>query len=207
MLVPLADPARRRRDGRATARCREYSPKVAFVQGMSLLSPGVDFVSPLADEHWMRIALNEADLAATHGDIPVGCVVVGASGHELGRGRNRRELDGDPTAHAEVVALREAAKRTGNWRLVDATLYVTLEPCTMCAGAIINARIARVVYGVADPKAGAIDSVYRIGLDERLDHRIRVEGGFYRVACLERLRRFFATLRAEERTSSRRSPQ
>jgi tRNA(adenine34) deaminase len=165
----------------------------------------MDFVSPLADEHWMRIALEEADLAETHGDVPVGCVVVGANGHELGRGRNRRELDGDPTAHAEVVALREAAKRAGHWRLADATLYVTLEPCTMCAGAILNARIARLVYGVADPKAGAVDSVYRVGIDGKLDHRIRVEGGVFRAACLERLRRFFETLRANERASSRRS--
>jgi tRNA(adenine34) deaminase len=144
----------------------------------------------------MRIALEEADVAATGGDIPVGCVIVGADGRELGRGGNRREVDADPTAHAEVVALRAAAKALGTWKLVDATLYVTLEPCTMCAGAIVNARVARVVYGVADPKAGAIDSVYGVGTDGKLDHQIRVEGGYLRGACLERLRRFFAALRA-----------
>jgi tRNA(adenine34) deaminase len=145
---------------------------------------------------WMRIALEEADRAAQHGDVPVGCVIVSASGQELGRGRNKRELDGDPTAHAEIDAVRAAARQIGHWRLEGATLYVTLEPCAMCAGALVNARVARVVYGASDPKAGAVDSLFGIGRDARLNHRFEVTSGVLAADAVERLQRFFRRLRA-----------
>jgi tRNA(adenine34) deaminase len=143
----------------------------------------------------MRIALGEADHAAAAGDVPVGCVIVGPDG-ELGRGRNRREADGDPTAHAEILALRQAAQKVGRWRLDGAVAYVTLEPCPMCAGALVNARIRRLVYGAADPKAGAVRSLFEIGTDRRLNHRFEVEGEVLGAECAERLQAFFARLRA-----------
>src|SRR5512139_3576119 len=122
-------------------------------------------------EHaFMGIALDEARAAAAAGDVPVGAVIV-QGGVIIGRGRNRRETDGDPTAHAEVVALREAAKAIGHWR-IEATLYVTQEPCPMCAGAIVNARISRLVYGCTNPKAGAVTTLYQIPTDSRLNHRV-----------------------------------
>lgn len=147
------------------------------------------------DLAWMQVALEEAARAAEHGDVPVGCVIVGAEGSELARGRNRRELDGDPTAHAEIAALREAARRIGHWRLEGATVYVTLEPCPMCAGALVNARVARVVYGAADPKAGAVDSVYSIGQDRRLNHSFEVTAGVLAEKSVEQLQAFFRRLR------------
>ncbi len=148
-------------------------------------------------EEWMREALREADTAADAGDVPVGAIIVNAEGVELGRGQNRREQDQDPTAHAEVVALRAAAAATGHWRLEGSTLYVTLEPCPMCAGALINARVAHVVYGAADPKAGALDSLYNMGNDLRLNHRLEsVTPGVLQQECVERLQAFFAKLRA-----------
>ncbi|WP_228430964.1 tRNA adenosine(34) deaminase TadA [Baekduia soli] len=125
-----------------------------------------------ADEHWMREALEEARSAVGHGDVPIGAVVV-ADGHIIGRGRNERERDQDPTAHAEVLALRRAAAALGSWRVLDATLYVTLEPCAMCAGAIVLSRIPRVVYGAPDPKAGAAGSVLDVLAQPQLNHRPR----------------------------------
>ncbi len=125
----------------------------------------------------MREAMAEAEAAAVAGDVPVGAVVVDASGEIVGRGRNRREADQDPTAHAEVDALRRAAAGLGHWRIEGATVYVTLEPCPMCAGALVNARVARLVYGCPDPKAGAVDTLFTIGQDPRLNHRFAVEGG------------------------------
>lgn len=148
----------------------------------------------LSDEGWMSIALEEARAAGTAGDVPVGCVIVDASGTALGRGRNRRETDCDPTAHAEIVALREAARVLGTWR-VEATLYVTQEPCPMCAGAIVNARVARLVYGCANPKAGAIATLYQIATDARLNHRVAVVGGVLETECAKELSSFFAALR------------
>lgn len=155
------------------------------------------FTSPTVDEQWMRLALAEADAAASAGDVPVGCVVVSAEGQLVGIGRNRREADQDPTAHAEIVALRQAASRTGHWRLESTTLYVTLEPCVMCAGALVNARVSRVVYAAADAKAGGIDSKYRIGQDRQLNHCFAVDGGLLRDEAAERLQRFFTELRAQ----------
>jgi tRNA(adenine34) deaminase len=144
----------------------------------------------------MTVALAEADAAAAAGEVPVGCVIVGADELELGRGRNGREGLADPTAHAEMIAIRAAAVRQGDWRLGGATAYVTLEPCAMCAGALVLARVARVVYGCSDPKAGAVTTLYSIGRDPRLNHRFEVVEGVLEAECAERLRRFFAALRA-----------
>ncbi len=151
----------------------------------------------MTDEQWMRAALEEADRAAARGEVPVGCVVVGADGTVLGRGHNLRETDADPTAHAEIVAIREASRVRRSWRLEGATLYVTLEPCVMCAGAMVNARIARVVWGCDDPKGGACATLYTIGEDTRLNHRFTATRGVLEAECADRLKRFFAELRAQ----------
>jgi len=148
------------------------------------------------DEHYMRLALAEAEEAARVKDVPVGAIVVDQEGTVIGSGRNRREVDHDPTAHAEIVALRQAAARLGTWRLHDATLFATLEPCPMCAGALVNARIARVVYGCDDPKAGALRSLFSLGQDPRLNHRFAVTPGVLRDECARILSDFFAALRA-----------
>lgn len=145
------------------------------------------------DEVWMTIALEEARAAAAAGDVPVGAIVV-ADGHIIGRGRNRRELDHDPTAHAEINALREAAKALGMWR-VEASLFVTQEPCPMCAGAIVNARVKRLVFGCTNPKAGAVETLYTIVTDPRLNHRVEVTGGVLAAECAAELSQFFAALR------------
>jgi tRNA(adenine34) deaminase len=144
----------------------------------------------------MQHALDEAQSAALHGDVPVGAVIIDGMGEEVGRGHNRREIDGDPTAHAEIIALRAAARRRGHWRLDDCTAYVTLEPCPMCAGALINARIARLVYGASDPKAGAIESLYRLADDARLNHRYGVVSGVGAPESAAQLQAFFRALRA-----------
>lgn len=144
----------------------------------------------------MRLALAEADACLETHDVPVGAIVVAEDGRILSRGRNAREATGDPTAHAEILALREAAAALGHWRLLGATLYVTLEPCPMCAGALVNARVARVVYGCDDPKAGAVGSLFTIGQDARLNHRFEVRKGVLASECAGRLKAFFAKLRA-----------
>ena len=128
------------------------------------------------DEHFMRLALREAERATEHDDVPIGAVVV-RDGEVVGVAGNERELRGDPTAHAEQLALREAAAAVGGWRIPSSVLYVTLEPCAMCAGAIVLARVPRVVYGAADPKAGAAGSVLDVLGEPKLNHRPRVEGG------------------------------
>lgn len=125
----------------------------------------------------MRLALEEAQVALGHGDVPVGAVVVGPDGAVVARDHNRREANSDPTAHAEVLALSSAARQAGTWRLDDHTLVVTLEPCAMCAGAAVNARIARLVYGAADLKAGACWSLFNIPQDRRLNHNMEMESG------------------------------
>jgi tRNA(adenine34) deaminase len=141
----------------------------------------------------MRLALREARRAA--GDVPVGAVVLDASGRLLGAGRNERERTGDPTAHAEIVALRQAAVRLGEWRLSGCTLVVTLEPCTMCAGAAVLARIERLIYGAIDPKAGAVGSLWDVVRDRRLNHRPEVVAGVLAEECAELLTEFFARRR------------
>ena len=146
---------------------------------------------PSNDETFLRTALEQAQLAADAGEVPVGAVIVGPDGDVLARGQNRVLRDSDPTAHAEMVALREAGKALGNYRLEGCALYVTLEPCAMCAGAMIHARIARLVYGAADPKAGAAGSVLSVLNHPQLNHQIQVTSGALAEECGEMLRQFF----------------
>jgi tRNA(adenine34) deaminase len=145
----------------------------------------------------MRAAIEEAQGAMRAGEVPIGCVVVHEPvGQIIGRGHNRREADADPTAHAEIVAMRQAARHLGHWRLLDCALIVTLEPCPMCAGAIVAARMPRLIYGAADPKAGAVRTLYRLCEDDRLNHRVLVEEGVLADECAELLREFFRQQRA-----------
>lgn len=146
------------------------------------------------DEYFMRLALREAAQALEHEDVPIGAVIV-QGGEVLGSGHNERELRGDPTAHAEVIALREAARRLGSWRVLDAVMYVTLEPCAMCAGALVLARVPRVVFGAADPKAGAAGSVLNVLEEPRLNHRPQVERGLLAEESADLLGMFFAPRR------------
>lgn len=146
------------------------------------------------EEYFMRLALREAERAPEHDDVPIGAVVV-HGGEVIGAGHNERELRQDPTAHAEALALREAARRLGSWRVLDSVLYVTLEPCAMCAGAIVLARVPRVVFGTPDPKAGAAGSVLDVLAEPRLNHRPEVAGGLLGAECAELLTRFFASRR------------
>ncbi len=142
----------------------------------------------------MRLALREASRALEHEDVPIGAVVV-REGEVIGSAHNERELRADPTAHAEMIALRDAARAVGSWRILDAVMYVTLEPCAMCAGAIVLARLPRVVFGTPDPKAGAAGSVFNIFEEPRLNHRPQVEEGLLAGESAELLRAFFAPRR------------
>ena len=143
----------------------------------------------------MRLALEEAAGCAASGDVPVGAVVLDAGGAVVGRGRNEREATGDPTAHAEVLALRAAAATVGAWRLTGCTLVVTLEPCTMCAGALVLARVDRLVHGAVDPKAGAVGSLWDVARDRRLNHRLEVVPGVLEQECAALLTGFFQARR------------
>jgi tRNA(adenine34) deaminase len=143
----------------------------------------------------MRAALAEAEAAAVAGDVPVGAIVIDDAGTIVARGRNRREADHDPTAHAEIEAIRAAARATGQWRLDGLTLVVTLEPCTMCAGALTTARLSRLVFGAADPRAGAVGSIWDVVRDQRLFPVPEVIGGILADDCLSVLRAFFAERR------------
>lgn len=147
----------------------------------------------------MRLALEQAQTAREHGEVPVGAVIV-HEGKVIGNGRNFREEHQDPLAHAEIFAIAEAAKALGSWRLIGATCYVTLEPCPMCAGALVLARVARVVYGADDPKAGAVKSLYEIGNDPRLNHRFELTPGVLAQECGQVLSAFFAEVRAKRKT-------
>lgn len=144
----------------------------------------------------MRAALDEARLAAGHGDIPIGAVAV-REGQIIARAHNRREIDGDPTAHAELLVIRAASQVIGHWRLEQVTLVCTLEPCAMCAGAMVLARLPRLVFGAADPKAGAGGSVMDLLAHPRLNHRVEVTGGVLADECSALIVEFFARLRAE----------
>jgi tRNA(adenine34) deaminase len=146
------------------------------------------------DEWFMRLAIREAERALEHEDVPIGAVVV-REGEVIGAGHNERELRQDPTAHAEMLALREAATAVGAWRVLDSVLYVTLEPCAMCAGAIVLARVPRVVYGTVDPKAGAAGSVLDILAEPRLNHRPEVSSGLLAAECAALLTDFFGSRR------------
>jgi len=143
----------------------------------------------------MRAALAEAAAAGGTGDVPVGAVIVDADGVVVAHGRNRREADADPTAHAEIVAIRAASRARGSWRLDGLTLVVTLEPCTMCAGAITEARLSRLVYGAADPRAGAVGSLWDVVRDQRLVPVPEVIGGVLAAECLKTIRTFFSERR------------
>jgi tRNA(adenine34) deaminase len=149
------------------------------------------------DEVFMRQALAEAQLAYQQGEVPIGAVVVKDCA-VIGRGYNRRETWRDPTAHAEVIAIRQAAAALRAWRLTGCTLYVTIEPCAMCAGAIVLSRLERLVYGADDPKAGAVVSLYEITADERLNHRVAVTAGILADECSDIIRRFFRRLRERD---------
>ena len=146
------------------------------------------------DQVWMLEALAEARRAAGIGEVPIGAVVV-REGAVIGRGHNRREADGDPLAHAELLAIREAASRLEGWRLEGCTVYVTLEPCAMCAGALVNSRVERLVYGTADPKAGYCGTLGNLVQDPRLNHRLEVTAGVLESESAALLRGFFASLR------------
>lgn len=146
------------------------------------------------DQEAMRLALDVAGGALAHADVPIGAVIT-RGGEVIARACNRREADGDPTAHAEILVLRAASAITGSWRLEDCTLYVTLEPCSMCAGALVLARLGRLVYGATDPKAGAVGSVYDIPRDPRLNHHVPVTAGVLSEECSAALRAFFTERR------------
>ena len=149
-----------------------------------------------SDEQWMQAAIEEARRAEAEGEVPVGAIIV-HEGQIIGRGRNGRESTQDPTAHAEMIAIREAATAVGSWRLIDTTLYVTLEPWPMCAGALVNARVPRVVWGCDDPKAGATQTLYTIGNDDLLNHRFECVPGVLGDECSALLSQFFAAIRAQ----------
>mgnify|MGYP000844255210 FL=1 len=154
-------------------------------------------MTPAMDDlTWMRLALEEARRAPEHGDVPIGAVVV-RDGAVLARAHNRREVDGDATAHAELIAIREASRIIGHWRLEGATLYCTLEPCAMCAGAMVLARLPRLVYGTHDPKAGAGGSIMDLLNHPQLNHRVEVTGGVLAEECAKVIVDFFAGLRAQ----------
>jgi tRNA(adenine34) deaminase len=146
------------------------------------------------DEYFMRLALREAERALEHDDVPVGCVIV-LDGEVIAAACNERELAGDPTAHAEILALREASKKVGSWRLDGCAMYVTLEPCAMCAGAIVLGRLPRVVYAATDPKTGAAGSVFDVLAEPRLNHRPEVAAGLLADEAGGLLRAFFASRR------------
>jgi tRNA(adenine34) deaminase len=148
------------------------------------------------DELWMEEALRQARAALLAGEVPVGAVIV-LEGEIVGRGHNRNLLDSDPTAHAEMVALREAGRHVGNHRLLSCDLYATIEPCAMCAGALVHARIRRLVYGAADPKAGSVHSVMQLLDHPAMNHRVRVEGGILAARCAGLLQEFFRARRTQ----------
>jgi tRNA(adenine34) deaminase len=150
------------------------------------------------DVYWMKKALNVARKAEEAGEVPIGAVII-KDGTIVGRGFNQRECRNDPSAHAEMIAIRQASRKLKAWRLTGATLYVTLEPCPMCMGAILLARIDRVVFGCLDPKAGAAGSLYNLAEDRRFNHRVELTGGVLKDECSEILSNFFRRLRSEKK--------
>lgn len=155
-------------------------------------------MSPPSDPvPYMLEAIELARQAEAMGEVPIGCLIVhDPTGKIIGRGFNRRQTDHDPTAHAEIIAMRQAGAALGHWRLLDCTLYVTLEPCPMCAGAIVNARVPRLIYGCDDPKAGAVRTLFQLCADPRLNHQVEVTAGILAEPCAKLLRAFFRTQRA-----------
>ena len=161
---------------------------------MTEISPDTELKRSTADAAWMRVALEQARIAAQAGEVPVGALVT-KDGEIVGQGHNRNLLDSDPSAHAEIVALREAAARLGNHRLGGCEMFVTIEPCVMCAGALIHARLARLVYGASDPKAGAVASVLQVLNHPGLNHKIEVKSGVLADECSAVLQTFFRSKR------------
>ena len=147
------------------------------------------------DEEWMRIAIDAARLAAQNGEVPVGAVIVESSGEMLVSASNLTITNNDPTAHAEIIALREAASKIGNYRLLNTTVYSTIEPCAMCAGALVNARVSRLVFGAHDDRFGAVETHFQIGTNEKLNHRIEVASGVFAEECRELMQSFFRAKR------------
>jgi len=159
-------------------------------------------------DHWMRQAIEQAHLALAADEVPIGSIIVHEpSARIIGAGYNRRETDHDPTAHAEIIAMRQAGAALGHWRLLDCTLYVTLEPCPMCAGAMVNARISRLVYGCDDPKAGAVRTLFQLCSDPRLNHRLEVQSGILAEECAQLLRDFFKSRRIKPAAGDAPPPQ
>lgn len=154
----------------------------------------------MTDEDYMRLALDEARLAAEEGEVPIGAVVV-CDGEVVARAHNRRETDRDPSAHAEFSAMCAAAHTLGRWRLTGCTVYVTLEPCIMCAGLMVNSRIDRCVYGAPDPKGGALGTLFDVSHDERLNHEFEVRSGVLQQECADELRTFFRERRAKKKAA------
>jgi tRNA(adenine34) deaminase len=188
-------PPNRSTQARASPPQRPYEPRLHLMTHR--LDIGVPDGEPFADrqhERWMRLALEEARAAAEKDEVPVGAVIV-AAGRVVASGHNQREQLQDPTAHAEMIALTQAAASLGSWRLEGCILYVTLEPCPMCAGAILQARVPAVVWGTADPKAGAVHSLYRLFEDQRLNHRVEHLGGVLADECGRLLSDFFKSKR------------
>lgn len=155
------------------------------------------------DNYFMEQALAEAKKALAIAEVPIGALVV-LNGEIIGRGHNQKETLKDPTAHAEIIAIREAARNLGSWRLTEADLYVTLEPCPMCAGAIVNARINRLIYGADDPKTGAVSSLMNLVQDQRLNHQVEIVGGVCQEDCSQLLKDFFLVLRKKDRSNQER---
>lgn len=147
------------------------------------------------DEKYMRLAIEQAEIAGRIGEVPIGAVITDKAGRLISSGHNLRESTNDPTAHAEIIAIKKAGEELSSWRLDGATIYVTIEPCVMCMGAIILARIGRLVYGARDPKAGAVISVYNIGCENKLNHRIEFTEGVCGNECSNLLKDFFRSLR------------
>lgn len=156
----------------------------------------------ITEKDWMAAAIKEAQLAEALGEVPIGAVVV-HDGQIIGRGHNMREKFQDATYHAEVLAIMEACQNLGSWRLEDCDLYVTLEPCIMCSGAIINSRIRRVIYAAPDPKAGAVDSLYHLLADDRLNHQVEVKSGVLEEKCAKMLRDFFRAIRKRKKAAKK----
>ena len=152
----------------------------------------------------MKAAIKEGLKSLDHGDVPIGCVIVDENGKILARAHNRREKDGDATAHAEILAIRKAGARLGRWNLTGTTMYVTLEPCVMCAGAAVNARISRIVFGAKDLRFGCCGTVYNLACDENFNHRCVVEGGVLESECLLPVQNFFKMLRMSKNNESKR---
>lgn len=154
-------------------------------------------------EKFMKLAFVQAKKAEDQGEVPIGAIVVGPDGEVIGEGYNRRELDEDSTQHAEIIAIRQACQKLGSWRLIDCSLFVTLEPCPMCAGAIINSRVKEVYYGAFDPKAGAAGSVVDLFKVERFNHHPQVFGGLYQPQAAQMLKDFFRNIRKKQKETNR----